>query len=319
MNRLDRLLGLILYLQSRRFATASDMAEHFGLSLRTIYRDMRALGEAGVPLLAEAGVGYSLMRGYHLPPVNFSEEEACALATGAMLLGRSGAPSLAGHMASALQKIRAVLPTARREELLLLERGMGTAAVAQAPLGQADLALLQKALARRLVLRLRYRSLGGGEAVERLVEPLGLLYYLSRWHLIAYCRLRRALRDFRTDRMEEVALAQERFTPPEQFDLAAYVRRNMPAPELRARVSFRPEVLDRARREWWMGAAETPDSQGGQELTRLAVEWDHLAAWLLSFGDKATVLEPDSLRQRVAKLAGAALRHHSGPLHTGEG
>lgn len=318
MNRLDRLLGLILYLQSRRFATAADMAGHFGLSLRTIYRDMRALGEAGVPVLAEAGVGYSLMRGYLLPPVNFSEEEACALATGAMLLGRSGAPSLVGHMASALQKIRAVLPAARREELLLLERGMSTAAAALAPSGQTDLALLQKALARRLVLRLRYQSQGGEKAVERLVEPLGLLYYLSRWHLIAYCRLRQALRDFRADRMEEVTLVQERFTPPEQFDLAAYVRQNMPAPELRASVSFRPEVLDRARREWWMGATEEPGSQEGHKLILSAVNWEHLAAWLLSFGDKATVLEPDSLRRRVVELAEAALRHHAGPSHPGQ-
>lgn len=313
MNRLDRLLGLILFLQSRRYATAAVMAEHFGLSQRTIYRDMRALGEAGVPVLAEAGVGYSLLRGYHLPPVNFTEEEASALATGAMLLGRAAVPSLAAHMDAALAKIRAVLPAARRDELLVLERGMRSVAAAPAPARQPDLALLQKALGRRRVLRLAYRTQGREEAVERFVEPLGLLYYLSRWHLIAFCRLRGELRDFRADRMEEAALTDERFAPREDFTLAGYVRQHMPAPELRARVRFGPGALDRARREWWVGVA--PDSgvepDGCAVLTLSVLDWDHLAGWLLSFGDQATVLEPGVLRQRVAERAEAALRHHS--------
>ena len=81
MNRVDRLLALILYLQSRRVVTAEEMAQHFELSIRTIYRDLAALGEAGVPIAAEAGVGYTLMKGYNLPPVNFSAEEASALVT----------------------------------------------------------------------------------------------------------------------------------------------------------------------------------------------------------------------------------------------
>jgi predicted DNA-binding transcriptional regulator YafY len=164
MNRVDRLLGLILFLQSRRSATAADMAAHFGLSQRTIYRDMRALGEAGVPVLAEAGVGYSLLRGYLLPPVNFSEEEACALATGAMLLERAAAPSLAGHVDTALQKIRAVLPAARRDELVRIERSMASAASPPEPADQADLALLQKALGRGRVLRFRYQGHGRAES-----------------------------------------------------------------------------------------------------------------------------------------------------------
>jgi predicted DNA-binding transcriptional regulator YafY len=78
MNRVDRLLALILHLQSRRVVTAEELAGHFELSVRTVYRDLNALGEAGVPIVAEAGVGYSLLRGYHLPPVMFTAAEAAA-------------------------------------------------------------------------------------------------------------------------------------------------------------------------------------------------------------------------------------------------
>ncbi|UJX42127.1 YafY family transcriptional regulator [Desulfovibrio sp. JY] len=312
MRRLDRLLSLILFLQSRRFATAASMAEHFGLSQRTIYRDMKALAEAGVPVLAEAGVGFSLMRGYLLPPVNFSEEEAFALATGGMLLERTAASSLSTHVSSALQKIRAVLPPVRREELANLMRGMGSTAATPPPAWQPDLALIQKALVRCRPLRLRYQGHGKTDAEERVVEPMGLLYYLGRWHLIAWCRVRQGLRDFRIDRMHEAEMLGERFVPRSNFDPAAYVRENMPRPLLRARVRFHPEAVDRARREWWLGVDEDRlQAQDGDTVLNLStVGWDHLASWLLTFGPMATVVEPAALRERVAALAEAAARHH---------
>ena len=88
MNRVDRMLATILLLQSRRVIKAEDIAEHFEISLRTVYRDMAALSEAGVPVAAEAGVGYSLLRGYLMPPVMFTAEEASALFRG--IVGESG-------------------------------------------------------------------------------------------------------------------------------------------------------------------------------------------------------------------------------------
>jgi predicted DNA-binding transcriptional regulator YafY len=317
VNRIDRLLALILFLQSRRFTTASDLARHFGLSVRTIYRDVKALGEAGVPILAEAGIGYSLMKGYLLPPVNFSEEEAGALATAGLLLERAAAPSLARSMDSALNKVRAVLPPARREELARLTRAMGLTAVARLPeaASRADLGLAQKAIAQARVLRFAYRSLGREAAEPREVEPRGLLHYLDRWHLIAWCRLRRDFRDFRLDRASALALTAERFDPGDGFDPAAYVREHMPAPGLRAVVRFREECADRARREWWMGvtAEASAPARGGVDLTLAALDWDHLAAWLLSFGPGATVLSPPELRARAASLAREAARHHGEP------
>ena len=309
MNRIDRLLGLILFLQSRRYATAADMAGHFGLSVRTIYRDIRALGEAGVPILAEAGVGYSLLKGYHLPPVNFTEEEAGALVTGGLLFRRHSGEALSGHMGAALQKILAVLPAARKSEIRRLRRGMASIAETAIP-EQADLALLQRALGSRRVLRFEYQGYGKTAAERREVEPRGLLFYLGRWHLIAWCRLRRDFRDFRTDRMREVEMPGEVFAPGEEFDPAAYVREHMPTPELRARVRFDAGELDRAKREWWMGVVGEEPEAGGAVLTLAAVELGSLAAWLLSFGASATVVEPPRLRGLLVERADAAAAHH---------
>ena len=110
MNRVDRLLAQILLLQSKRVVTAEQMARHFGLNIRTIYRDLAALGEIGVPIVAEAGVGYTLRRGYHLPPVNLTAEEANALVTGGMLVVQFADASVRDGMKSALAKVRAILP-----------------------------------------------------------------------------------------------------------------------------------------------------------------------------------------------------------------
>lgn len=309
MNRLDRLLALILVLQSRRVVTAEELAGQFELSVRTIYRDLAALGEAGVPIVAEAGVGYMLMKGYHLPPVNFTAEEAGALVTGGLLIGQFADPAVRTQMHSALRKVRAILPRGDQERISRLERGLATTGHVKTPV-QADLSLLQRALANRNVLRFRYQGAGQAADTERVVEPLGLIHYLERWHLIARCRSREDWRDFRTDRMSDVALLRETFAPPEDFSLSTYLRTAMPAPGLRARVQFTPLAADRARREWWLGVLREEPAAADTILTLAAVGWERLVGWLLSFGSEATVLAPAALREQLVAAARSAAVHH---------
>ncbi|MGJ8672497.1 helix-turn-helix transcriptional regulator [Rubritalea sp.] len=121
MNRVDRLVAIILLLQSKRQITAEAIAQYFEVSVRTIYRDVTALGEAGVPVIAEAGRGYSLMQGYHLPPVMFSQQEAMAIATASVLVQGITDPSVVASMQSAVLKIQAVLPQQQLESLEKLE------------------------------------------------------------------------------------------------------------------------------------------------------------------------------------------------------
>jgi predicted DNA-binding transcriptional regulator YafY len=309
MNRVDRLLALILFLQSRRVVTAEQMAEHFELSVRTIYRDLAALGQAGVPIVAEAGVGYTLMRGYHLPPVNFTTEEASALVTGGLLVEQFADAVVKAQMHSALLKVRAVLPRDHQERITRLERGLATTANVKTP-AQADLSLLQQALANLQVLSFSYQSAGKASTTERITEPCGLIHYLERWHLIAWCRATRDYRDFRTDRMTNVTALRETFSPREDFSVAQYIRA-MPTPTLRARVKFTPLAADRAKREWWLGVVDEVRVSGGIALTLATVEWESLVRWLLSFEREVTVLTPESLRKTLVKAAESAAAHHA--------
>jgi predicted DNA-binding transcriptional regulator YafY len=224
VNRIDRLVAILIYMEGRRVTRAEDIADEFATSIRTVYRDIAALAEAGVPIVGEAGVGYSIMRGYHLPPVHFTTEEATALVTAGMLMDRFADSSLMSSMASALGKIRAVLPPDRQDHVARLERRMSLRSTRQ-PNQPGNLFLIQKALADRTILRISYRGSGVTEPSRREVEPLGLTYYGDRWHLIAWCRVRQDYRDFRTDRIQAIASLSEQFEPHEDFSLNDFLRR----------------------------------------------------------------------------------------------
>ena len=122
MNRIDRLVATLIHLQSKRGGKAEEIAKRFEISLRTVYRDIRALEEAGVPIGAEAGLGYFIIDGYQLPPVMFTREEAAALLTGEKLLEKLTDKSLATNYSTAMKKVRAVMKTTDKE---FLEKSVG--------------------------------------------------------------------------------------------------------------------------------------------------------------------------------------------------
>src|SRR5476651_2711767 len=117
MNRIDRISAILIQLQSRRVVKAADIAERFNISLRTVYRDVRTLEEAGIPLIGEAGVGYSIMDGYRLPPVMFTREEATAFLTAEKFVEKLTDASTNAQYQSAMYKVRAILKTSEKDAL----------------------------------------------------------------------------------------------------------------------------------------------------------------------------------------------------------
>lgn len=315
MNRIDRLVGMILFLQGRRLCRAEDIADHFEISLRTVYRDIAALGEAGVPIVSEAGVGYSLLKGYHLPPVAFTAEEASALATSGVLVEQMTDHSITTPMQSALMKIRAVLPHEHKERLERIERTtlVRTHSIDSRQRNAANLLQIQDALVRRRVLRLSYHSGSRDELTSREVEPLGLVQYFQHWHLITWCRLRQAMRDFRLDRIQSVEVTRDVFVPPENFHISDHIKRpGQYNNQVTARIQFTRVAADRARREWSLGLVREEAQGRDTILTLSAGELDWFVHWILSFGTDATVLEPAELRVLLVAEAQALETHHSG-------
>lgn len=324
MNRVDRMLATILLLQSRRVIKAEDIAAHFEISLRTVYRDMAALSEAGVPVAAEAGVGYSLLRGYLMPPVMFTAEEASALFLGGELVEQLTDPSLQTEVRSALLKIRSVLPRPQQDHVERLEnstalfirprRGPAQGQGQAQPGGRAVLTRIQNALAQRRVLALGYATRGRADLTRRDVEPLGLIFYADYWHLIAYCRWRCDVRDFRTDRIVDLAVRSATFPPRADFSLREYMRGwGAPSDTLVVRVHFTAQAAERARRSWFGGPREEEVVADGVVMSFAVSALDWIGGWLLSFGTEAEVIEPAELRASLAERAAVLARHHGGP------
>jgi predicted DNA-binding transcriptional regulator YafY len=300
-------MAMVVRLQSRRVVRAEDLAADFEISVRTVYRDLSALGEAGIPIVAEAGIGYSLVKGYHLPPVMFTPEEASALSIGGKLVENLTDASLRKQMDSALLKIRSVLPRDRQDYLDRLERSTAVVSRGLTPiprLSSEALIPIQRALAQRRVLAMDYQGIQRKVLTRRQVEPLGLVYYADNWHLIAYCRLRRDVRDFRTDRICKLQVQNEFFSGHADFSLARYLEAASQQGKFEtATVRFKPEVIERVRREWFCRLVEERNESDGIVVTLLAYSLEWLAGWVFSFGSMAEVLGPSRLRQLVAAEA----------------
>ncbi len=196
MNRIDRLFGILTLLQSRKYVTAEKIAEKYNISIRTVYRDVKALCEQGIPVSFEANRGYFIVQGYFLPPVAFSSEEANALLLMESLVAGFADRSIGKHYTSALNKIKSVLRSAEKEKLETLDSRIRFQIPECYQKNYEYLAGLQLAISARHQLELEYQN-RLNEVSKRLVEPIGLIFYAFNWHMIGWCLMRNDYRDFK--------------------------------------------------------------------------------------------------------------------------
>lgn len=324
MNRTDRLLAIVLELQGKRWRRAEDLAETFETSKRTIYRDMLALGEAGVPVVSIPGRGYSLVEGYFLPPVSFSADEATVLLLGADVMAQSFDAHYQAVAQSASRKILGVLPDAQRETVESLRERIQfiSAATATRPDAARQLEKLQRLRGAivesrrvRFDYHTRYTARLGAAPMQpsdapspRVVDPYSLAHVGQSWYLTGYCHTRRGLRTFRLERIESLTAL------PDSFERPAAVRLNPryrdESPQITVRVLFTPEVARWVRESpsyFTVAMEDTPDGL----LATLAVrDVSDITQWLLGWGRHVRILEPAALRHLLAAEAEAMLRAH---------
>ncbi len=307
-----------MHLQGRRLVRAEDMASHFEVSVRTIYRDIAALGEAGVPITGEAGVGYSLVRSYHLPPVMLTADEAAALFVGAEMVRHFTDASMSAPMNAALDKLRAVLPPDRKEHVerlarqtIVMGRPCGGGNGAADPAAQPWLLAVQRGVAQRRVLRLAYFAAGKAEETQREVEPLGVVFYSAAWYLVAWCRVRDAVRHFRVDRIRQLDMLAEMVPVRQDFSLARHLEEEKRADTFPARVWFSDAVQARAKSESYATLLEEGRREGGADFSLYTYSLHWLARWIFSFGGEAEAIEPQELREMVRTMSEAVAARHA--------
>lgn len=223
ISRLSRLTSILLKLQSNSFVTVKALADHFQVSSRTIYRDLIALEEAGVPLVSEEGRGYSLIEGYNIPPVMFTEAEANALIMAEKMMEKTKDDSLIAHFNSAVAKIKSVLDNSEKEKSNLLAERTIIGKNWNYSRTSSFLSQIQTALTNFQLVKIHYLKKGDAKSQVRTIEPFAIYHNTSEnWVAIAWCRLRNDFRNFRIDRIERLETLKETFSP-HKISLDEYV------------------------------------------------------------------------------------------------
>lgn len=314
MNKTDRMLAIVLELQGKGRQRAEDLADTFETSKRTIYRDIQALCEAGVPLISTPGHGYTLMQGYFLPPLSFTTEEATMLLLGSNYMAQNFDAQYRQAAQSASRKIEGVLPERLRGDVQYLQQSIQFV-VPETPGSNAERECLQKlrrALLERLIVRFRYHTRYVQEAQSsqntREADPYGLVYFANAWHLVAYCHLRQGRRTFRLERMEDLELLNQTFQRP--TDLQMYQPDKEQARDIVVRALFDQEVARWVREARPYSTTAIEDTPDGLLLTLMIRQESEIRQWLLSWGRHVRVLEPEALRKQLLAEAEMMMQNY---------
>jgi predicted DNA-binding transcriptional regulator YafY len=297
VNRIDRLFAITTQLQAQGRVRAADLAGIFEVSTRTIYRDIAALSEAGVPVVSLPGQGYGLAEGYFLPPLQLSRNEAVALLFGARLVMSRASHELAAAANQAISKIVSTIRQEAREPLRQLDTIVqfwpppdGTPSLHA---NDRQIEALIAAIAHRHIIAMRYFSRTRGASTVRQVEPHRLVHADGRWYVEGYCRLRGGIRSFRLDRIDNLEIEEETFVPrPSDGEQSNPTR-------LQVRVRFHGLAARwvQERQHWSYLSHEW----SGDDLivTYAPSAAGELAPWLLGWGTAAEVLSPPEMRARI--------------------
>ncbi len=301
MNRTDRLLAIVLELQGKGRARAEDLAETFETSKRTIYRDMQALGEAGVPLVSTPGHGYALMKGYFLPPLSFTTDEATMLLLGNGFLAQNFDAQYRIAAESAARKITGALPEQLRAEVAEVQENIHLIGTPTRPEQMEVLQQLRRAILQKTAVRFRYYArhaqIDKEEISLREADPYSLIYAYQSWHLTAYCHLRQAMRNFRLERIENLELLTHTF---KRHLISPFQQQEHNATRVITIRALCDEKIARwvqeSRYFFIVSAEKQPE---GLLITLTVRQEEDALQWLLSWGGHIQVLEPATLRQRM--------------------
>lgn len=313
MNRIDRLTAILVQLQTKRKITMDDLESRFELSRRSLFRDIRALLEIGIPIGGDAGEGYFIAEGYHLPPVVFNKDEAAALLLGSKFIEKQADSKINDHLENALSKVKAVLRSKDRDFLESLEERIEVIPPpSQEHIKDQFLTDIQFALSSVRTLHFGYWANSKQEFTEREVEPLSLVYYTNHWHLIAYCQLRKELRDFRTDRIQKLKVTEHSYDRSQHPDHEDFLGRSIHGTDAKeAIVWFDKGVANFVgEQKYWHGFVKQESAEGGVEMHFSTPSYHFLGRWILSYGTTVKVVAPQELKELVRGFVIELTKHH---------
>jgi len=315
MNKTDRLLAILLELQGRELVRAKDLATQFETSVRTIYRDIQALSEAGVPIMGATGIGYSLMEGYFLPPISFTAEEAVTLLIGTDFIEQRFDNNYRSSSQDARRKIEAILPESIRNETTRVRKAMRlldsdkhiTISYEREYLEKIRHAILDKRKVNFHYVK-KFADTEKNRHSVRTVAPYGLVLIQGSWMLVAHCDLRQDIRHFHLSRMSELMVLDSQFELPVHFSLDEYSPPDKRS--LQIRLLFNNDIADKVKDSNNAYVEEIEEHQDGFLMVLRVHQLEEVLQWVLGWGAEVIVLEPESLRNRIREEAEKVLKRY---------
>lgn len=300
MNRIDRVSAILIHLQTKKYVPADELARRFEISKRTVYRDIRALDEAGIPLGTEPGKGYFLVDGFHLPPVMFTKDEASALLMAEKMVEKLTDQSVNKHFQSAMYKIKSVLPEVDKQYLEDLQSNIEVFYSLKSDFSNNYISEIQFAMAHKRLMTIDYQSISKDEETcNRVLEPVGLCFYSLGWHLIAYCQLRNDYRDFRVDRIKHLKVLEHTFKSRQNLSVKEYFynlsRANTDLKEICLRFD-KSAALQIQTIKYYYGFIDEEVNGSTVDMTFITNDLKYMARWLLMYADAVDIVSPDELR-----------------------
>lgn len=307
MNRIDRLTAILTHLQSKRTVKAAELAARFGVSLRTIYRDVRSLEESGVPVIGEAGQGYSLVEGYRLPPIMFTKEEALSMLVAEKLVEKSLGEQSSRFFKEALIKIKAVLKSSEKD--LLVEVQDTIQVLKSNPSQVMDKSskafnTVLEAISMKKVLLSTYVTFDPEKKTERELEPVGMFHSFEQWYLIAYCRLRKDYRTFRLDRFSRLVISELSYSTAKHPTLETYLDQVSAEQKLYQIILKVPDGAMKYLENSKYNNGFVSEERVGDvtEITFMNSSIEGFVRWVISLSDMVVVKQPAILKDRLATL-----------------
>lgn len=305
MNRINRVTAILIQLQSKRVVKAQEIADRFSISLRTVYRDIKTLDEAGIPILGEAGIGYSIMEGYRLPPIMFTKEEATAFLTAEKLVEKLTDTSTRETYQAAMFKIKSVLRLTERDHLENMEQYIEVIDSPYFSKTKNETAYLQnilQAISARSVINIDYFAEHSQQKTNRNIEPIGIFFMGRYWYLIAFCTLRKDYRNFRVDHIKYLSITTIHFEK-EHPALRSFLSKVSKEKELHTIVIQveRPAIKYLGEQKFYNGFVSQKEVSDAIEMTFITESLEGFARWYMLFGERADIISPKKLTAIVKK------------------
>lgn len=303
LKKLDRITAILTQLQSKPIVRAQDLAVKFEVSVRTIYRDVKTLENAGIPIVGEAGSGYSLMDGYKLPPVMFTKEEVLSFITAEKLMQKFSHESLGNHYQTAMEKVRSVLRNSDKNLIQNIENQIG---IYNYNPKKEDtikniIPTILESIAEKQQISIEYKTVDD-KISTRTLEVVGVFFEFSYWYMIAYCTLRNDFRQFRIDRILSITKTQNPYL--QEYGQINDYRHSPNGNKTIVRLLVDKKIIGHLNNsKIYYGLTEEKETENGTEMT-FETEWidEGFPRWLITFFDYAQIIEPEFLKTTMQEL-----------------